>query len=90
MPHGRFGFLIPQVLAYRLARNGLQGRFGHELSGGIGHHYLHAGAALTESPYEFRGLVGGDSARDTEDDVLLMHSASLALPEVALPANRSP
>ena len=42
---------------------------GDELGGGAGHHRMDAVAGLGEARGEFCGLVGGDGAGDTEDDV---------------------
>ena len=58
-----------EICHRRTARNGGKGLGAQKLAGGRGHDCPHLGATLDESPREVRGLVGGYTPRNTEDDV---------------------
>ena len=65
---------VKNSLMTGLPRQGL-----NELLGVRGHDDLYLGAGFDEQPCERGTLVGGDSARDTQDDVLAFQHDALFL-----------
>ena len=66
--HRRFGGLVPEVGAYRPARERLEGERRDELLRARAHHDLHFGAPLTQATHDFGALVRSDAARHAEQD----------------------
>ena len=66
--HRRLGGLVPEVGAYRPARERLEGERRDELPRACAHHDLHFGAPLTQATDDFGALVRSDAARHAEQD----------------------
>ena len=66
--HRRFGSVVPQIRAYRLARNSLKSQRRDELLRTARHYDLYFGAALDQAPDQIRTLVRGDPTGHTEND----------------------
>ena len=73
--HRRFGRRIPEVGAHRTARQRLERQRRDELLRAGRHDDLHVDVALLESAREFGAFIGGDAARDAEQDALVSMDA---------------
>ena len=65
---------IEEAREDRPARERAEGEGAHEMLGVGRHHHCHLGSAGGQLPQEQHRLVGGDAARDTENDLLARES----------------
>ena len=69
--HGRFGSVIPEIGPHRMAGDGLEDGGSHHARGTGRHHHTHLRARILQAPDEVGAFVGGNAARDAEDNPLL-------------------
>ena len=70
MAHGCFGPGIPQIVANGVAADCLKGCSGNKLMSICCHHDLNRRTSFYESAHKDRGLIGGDSTADTQQNML--------------------
>ena len=66
--HGGLRRAIPQIAAHGSPRHRLKAQGGHESECPGRHHHLHLGAPFDEAAHQVRALVGGDAARDPQEN----------------------
>ena len=59
--HGGLGLRVPEVLAHRLAGDGLEHRGRDHAGGAAGHDHAYLGTLVTQAADDIRALVGGDA-----------------------------
>ena len=74
---GMPGFLfVENSCCDRIARQCLESERRDKLGGMFCHHHIDIAPSLREAACELGGLVAGDGAADTEDDIFFVHAKS--------------
>ena len=69
--HAHFGLGVPQALGNRLAGQRLECQRRDEARGVFGQHHAHLRARVAQAAHDLACLVGGDAARDPQQNMFV-------------------